>query len=107
MIGEIALEGHTKRIPITLPNGALIQVEVTPHGSSREADVASIADMAEHTWEDVTRAIEGMAQWLWEMLEKVHPTKAAVEFGIEISLEPGKVMALLVQGSGKANLKTA
>ena len=38
-------------------------------------------------------------------VQKVAPTKASVEFGIEVAVEPGKVTALWVKGSGKANLK--
>jgi hypothetical protein len=35
----------------------------------------------------------------------VQPSKATVEFGIELGIEPGKLTALLVQGTSKANLK--
>jgi len=99
------MEDSIKRIAVKLPNGAEIQVEVTPLGIARDADVASIEEIAEDKWQEVTNAVEGIAQWVGETLQKVHPTKASVEFGIEIGIEPGKVTALWVKGSAKANLK--
>ena len=38
-------------------------------------------------------------------LVKVKPAKASVELGLEVGLEAGQLTALLVKGSGKANLK--
>jgi Trypsin-co-occurring domain 1 len=101
----LLLEDLIKRIPVKLPNGAEIQVEVTPVRFARDSDVASIGEVVQDSWQEVTKAVEGIADWVWGTLQKVHPTKASVEFGIEIAVEPGKVTALLVQGSGKANLK--
>jgi len=38
-------------------------------------------------------------------IQRYNTEKASVEFGVEIAASTGKVSALLVQGSGKANLK--
>ncbi len=38
-------------------------------------------------------------------LARVKPTKASVELGLEIGVEAGQLTALLVKGTGKANLK--
>lgn len=100
------MEEPTLRVPLTLPNGAEIKVEVTPLRLKKDADVADIRDIAgEKSWKELTHGIAGIAHWVWETLQEVHPTKASIEFGIEIGVEPGKLTALLVQGSNKANLK--
>ena len=99
------MENFTKHVPVRLPNGAEIHVEVTPVRIAKDADVAAMGEIGEESWKELTHAVEGIALWVWETLQKVHPTKASIEFGIEIGAEPGKLTALLVQGSGKANLK--
>lgn len=40
-----------------------------------------------------------------EPLQKVKPKKASVKFGMEMALESGQLTALVVKGSGKANLE--
>jgi hypothetical protein len=101
------LNNIANHIPLKLPNGAQVLVEVTPVGRTREADVADIvgAEIDQRAWDDVTQAIEGISQWVAGALERVQPTKASVEFGVEVACEPGKLTALLVKGSAKANLK--
>ena len=37
--------------------------------------------------------------------QKVKPRKASVELGLEVGLESGHLTALLVKGTGTANLK--
>ena len=54
---------------------------------------------------DLIEAIEGLGSLVNDSVKKLAPTKASVEFGIEIALESGKITALLCQGSAKANLK--
>jgi hypothetical protein len=104
--GGCHLGDVTKRVPLNLPNGSKVLVEVTPIGNAREADVAAIQEVVgEYAWEELSCAIEGIAEWIVGTLQKVQPTKASVEFGIEVGAEPGKLTALLVKGSGKANLK--
>ena len=78
----------------------LIKVEATPLGS-REEDVA----FSIKPFKEVTDAIEGIAQSIVSSLEKIKPQKASVEFGLEIGAESGQLTALIVKGSGKANLK--
>jgi hypothetical protein len=51
--------------------------------------------------------IEAIASELGGLLKRVGPSKASIEFSIEVGLESGKLTALLVKGSGKANFKIA
>jgi Trypsin-co-occurring domain 1 len=97
-------EGMT-RVPVVLPNGAKLQVEVArPFGS--EMDVADVRELVDQeALEPIKRAIEGLAGWISSSVELLKPSKASVEFGIEIGTEAGQLTALLVKGHGKANLK--
>lgn len=94
------MEAHSEIVQVKLENGMLIRVEATPLGS-REEDVA----FSIRPFKEVTDAIEGIAQSIVSSLEKIRPQKASVEFGLEVGAESGQLTALIVKGSGKANLK--
>jgi hypothetical protein len=91
-------EERTEKIPVELPNGSVIKVEVAQTG--RE-DVAFDAK----SFKTVTDSIEGIAEAITASLEKVKPNKASVKFGLEISIEQGSLVAAIVRGKGKANLE--
>ena len=97
----------TDWISVRLPNGAEIRIESDGNipQKGKESDVSGFGEMSSDAWQEVTSAVEGVAQWALDTLQKVQPTKASIEFGLEIGAEPGKLTALLVKGSGKANLK--
>lgn len=88
-------------VPVTLPNAPTVYIEVTP--TSREEDVAF--DPA--PFEDFAAALAGIASSVVKSLESVRPKKAVVEFGCEVGLESGKLTAILVKGTGKANFKVS
>lgn len=56
-------------------------------------------------FERVASLLTNVAQMLGNTLEKVSPTKASVELGVEFGLKEGQLVALIARGSGKANLK--
>lgn len=99
-------DSNVKSVPLLLPNGVEIRVEA--NGSdSPEADVA-FSDITEALrFENIQGAIEGIAELVQQAMAKVAPTKASVEFAIEVGLESGKLTALWVKGTGTANLKIA
>ncbi len=82
-----------------LPNGAYIHIETTLLDGEEDVSFTLPA------FKEVTEVIEGIAESVVTSLEKVKPQKASVEFGLEVALESGKLSALLVKGSGTANLK--
>ncbi len=82
-----------------LANGATVYIDATPLGG--EADVARTIP----SFDGVTQAIEGIADSLKGTLDRVKPRKASLEFGVEVAVESGQLTALLVKGSGTANLK--
>lgn len=88
----------TEKIPVKLPNGAIIKLEVSEFG--RE-DVSFDAI----PFDDIAPALEGITTAIKETLEKAKPQKASVKFGLETSIESGKLTAAIVKGSGKANLE--
>jgi len=93
------MESRTTIVPVLLPNGKEIRVEATllpgeDEVSFKALPVAEIFD-----------AVEGIAQAVVTTLQKVKPRKATVELGLEVGLESGHLTALLVKGTGTANLK--
>jgi Trypsin-co-occurring domain 1 len=89
----------TRLVKTNLPNGTSILIEAIL--VSEEQDVAAI----ENRFEDLIGPLEGIATAVSEAIAKIKPKKASVELGIEVGLESGKLTALLVKGTGKANLK--
>ena len=90
---------RTEIVPVALPNGTVVQVQATVV-SARE-DVA----FSMPSFDELLEAVEGVASAVTASLEKVRPSKASVELGVEVGLEAGKLTALLVQGTSTANLK--
>jgi hypothetical protein len=93
------MEEKTEVIKAELANGTIIHIQATALGGDEE--VAFAVPSFKH----VTDAIEGIAESIVAILQKVKPRKANVEFGLEVALEAGQLTALLVKGSGTSNLK--
>jgi len=91
-------DSRSDTIPVQLPNGAIVKVEVAQTG--RE-DVG----FEVKSFKGVTDAIEGVAEAITASLQKVSPSKASVKFGLEIQIEQGSLVAAIVKGTGKANLE--
>ena len=91
-------ESRSETVPVQLPNGAVVRVEVTNTG--RE-DVGFDAKQ----FQPVADAIEGVVQMIAAPIQKVRPKKATVKFGMELAIEAGQLTAIIVKGSGKANLE--
>jgi hypothetical protein len=90
---------RTDIVPVRLPNGKEIRVEVTLLGGDEEVSLEPLP------FEVIFDAIEGIAQGVLESIQKAKPCKASVELGLEVGLETGKLTALLIKGTGKANMK--
>lgn len=91
-------ESRTEPVSALLDNGGVIKIEVAQTG--RE-DVAF--DI--RPFKEVTTAIEGIVDAVAATLYKVSPSKAVVKFGIDVTIDSGKLTAMIVQGSSKANLE--
>jgi hypothetical protein len=80
-------------------NARGFSVEIfTPDGDVRVSD-------KDYGLEDFTNSLETLTKALQTTIQKISPKKASIEFGIEVAVESGKLTALLVKGSSKANLK--
>ena len=89
------MESRTTIDPVLLPNGKEIRVEATLLPGEEEVSFKALP-VAE-----LFDAVEGIAQAVVTTFQKVKPRKASVELG----LEAGHLTALLVKGTGTANLK--
>jgi hypothetical protein len=92
---------RTEVVKSQLENGTIIRIQATPLGG--EQRVASPNFVA--PFSEITGAVEGIADSMVATLKKVKPRSASVEFGLEIGVEAGHLTALLVKGTGTANLK--
>jgi hypothetical protein len=91
-------ESRGNTVPVELPNGAIVQVEVASTGREDVAfDVKQFQPVAD--------AIEGVVQMIAAPIQKVKPKKATVKFGMELAIEAGQLTAVIVKGSGKGNLE--
>ena len=92
---------ETILVPTTLADGTSLMIEAT----RLDRDGFESTKFEAKSFESVIAAISGIGLAVRAGLERVRPTKASVELGLEIGLESGQLTALLVKGSGKANIK--
>lgn len=91
-------ESRGDTVPVQLPNGAIVKVEVSSTGREDVGfDVKQFQPVAD--------AIEGFVQMIAAPIQKVQPKKASVKFGMELAIESGQLTAVIVKGSGKGNLE--
>jgi len=88
----------TEFIPVKLADGTTFKIEVTQMG--REDVATTILP-----FKQVTQALEGIIEAIAGTLEKVKPDKASVKFGMEVGVEAGILIAMIVKGTGKGNLE--
>ena len=100
------MNDETSRVRVELGDTALY-VEAydleprSPAGIGEERDVAAVKpDMTA-----VIRAIKAFSSSLSESLRESHATRFAVEFGCEIALETGQLIAVIGKASTKSTLK--
>jgi hypothetical protein len=77
-----------------------IYLEVLDRGGRQEVGVLDSIP-----FEQLTEILGQIAQRIGDGLERIKPSKACVELGVEFGLENGQLVALIARGSGKANLK--
>jgi hypothetical protein len=58
-----------------------------------------------YDFDPVMNAIKAMAGELGAIFDKVRPSKASVEFSVELAIESGMVTALFFEGGSKSGLK--
>ncbi len=89
-------------VETVLPNGAVMAVQIAGGHGARDVALGDRLQLGE-----VQEAITGLSQLVKDAISKVAPDKASVEFGMDLSVEAGKLTALLVSGSATASFKVA
>ncbi|MGF1486447.1 MAG: CU044_2847 family protein [Prochloraceae cyanobacterium] len=93
------MQNRTQIVPVQINENITVMVEA--RGLGGEQDVSSqLLD-----FEGVTDAIEALTGAIATTINKVKPDKATVELGLDIAVKSGKLTALLVEGTGKGNIK--
>jgi hypothetical protein len=92
-------DDSTTIIKAKLAGGKTIRIETSQvHGEEKVA-------AKDFDFQQVAQSIDAIVDSLKATLDKAKAKKATVEFGLEIGVESGQLTALIVKGSGKANLK--
>ena len=98
------------QVPVQLSSGATLLIEDVaslPVGTNADGTLRPEAfgfGGEFQKFDHVKETIEGIATELKASFDRVTPHSASVEFGLEISAEPGFLTAALVKGSGTAHL---
>jgi hypothetical protein len=96
---SMELSDDTIIIPATLPNGTVVRIQARRLGGREQVGITT------QLFSDLTDSIQGIVEGLAETLKQAKPKKATIQFGIEASIESGKLVAILCNGEAKANLK--
>lgn len=87
-------------VRVVLPNGATMMVQA--RGGQGASDVAGLDALP---FEEVERCIEGLSTTLLGAIRAAAPSEAAIEFGLDLHAQSGKLTSMLVEGSADATLK--
>ncbi len=97
---------RSESVPVQLPNGAVVKFEVTTTGREDVGfDSKQFQPIAEAILVPRGYTNEGVVQMIAAPIQKARPKKATVKFGMELAIESGQLTAVIVKGSGKANLE--
>lgn len=86
-------------LPVQLPNGGEIYVR------TQIVDSESNVAIPRLDFDLVRQSIEGIAEVVKDGLKGIKPSKTSVELAFEMGLKSNKLIAILVEGSGKASIK--
>jgi hypothetical protein len=90
-----------KKVSVKLPNGEELGLEQLD--SAAAGNVAGA--LGDLSLDRLGRIVEGLVQVMAPVALAALPGKTTVEIGLEVSVEGGKITALLVDAGAKTNLK--
>jgi hypothetical protein len=93
---------NTIIIPFKLSDGKIVEVEITPIG---EQPVSAETRVFQQATGIIKSIAEDVAGTLKDISETVKPDKFSVKLGLQIGVESGELTALIVKGTGTANLE--
>ena len=85
--------------PVQLPNGGEIYIRTKIIEQGGDAGISGL------NFDLVHQSIEGIAQVIRDGLKGIKPSKTSVELAFEMGIKSNKLIAILVEGSGKASIK--
>lgn len=101
MIGKTDAQQQLETVPIRLPDGETLHAVVTNLGGTQQ--IADKSGWLE--FDEVMGQLEGITALLSRVVKKASPTKASIEFAVQLATKSGKLTALLVQGEATASAK--
>ncbi|WP_165975485.1 CU044_2847 family protein [Actinomadura rubrisoli] len=90
-------------VEITLPNGQMMMASVTrrdPGGGPQDVGFGR-----PKSFDAVTETLQGIGIAIIGALDNVKPSRASVEFGLELAVKGGKLVSVFVDADTKASLK--
>ena len=92
------MELQTKIISVELSDGTSVRVEATIIGDRK-------LTFQTREFSEVTVAIESLMKEIAETVQKVKPDRASVKFGVDVGIESGKLIPLLVKDASTSNIE--
>jgi hypothetical protein len=97
----MAFETDTEIVKVRLPDGTELNFEIShPGGERKVGKLTAVLDSSE-----IAKTLEGTVEVLRGTLDRIKPDKASVKFGLKVAVESGHLTAVVVKGSGEANLE--
>ncbi|MEM9452171.1 MAG: CU044_2847 family protein [Cyanobacteria bacterium P01_E01_bin.6] len=95
-------EPTTRRIPVDLGDGVIVQMDVVATGSGGLQEVSGGGRLP---FLGVLKGMTKVAEVIAGSIQRAKPNKATVTYGLEVGIEEGSLMAAIVRGSGSANFE--
>lgn len=97
--------GEEKTVDVELPNGKLMmatvqQLDATFPGGPQDVGLDRLL-----SFDAVGEALQGVGSVIVDSLERIKPSKATVEFGLELGVKGGSLVSVFVDSGSKASLK--
>ena len=94
------MEERRQIVSAQINENVVLMVETRGLGGEQDVNAGQLLD-----FQGVTDAIEALTGAIATTINKVKPDKATVELGLDVAVKSGKLTALLVEGTGKGNIK--
>ena len=92
------MSDSTRLLTIRGEAGSVFLLETSADG---EEDIS----VTSFTFDKLPQVLNDIARPVLSALKKIKPTEASIEFGLEFVAESGSLVAVVVKGSAKANIK--
>lgn len=92
---------RTKPISVKLDENTTVQIETTiPRGEKDISDTKMVME-----YEKFSMSVEKIASQTLEPLKKLQAKKVTLKMGLSLGLESGGLTAMIVKGTGNANME--